>query len=440
MTKNNQTGGAYPVPAGRMGRMVRMGGLATGILGDVVAAGARQMARGERPRLTNALLTPAVASRITRDLGQMRGAAMKLGQMLSMDTGLVLPPEMTAIMSSLRADAPHMPPKQLQAVLNDEWGPGWYGRFARFDLRPFAAASIGQVHRARLPDGRNLAIKVQYPGVRDSIDSDLDNAAALLRLPGLIPREMDLTQILAAAKAQLHQEANYRAEAIQLTAFRGHLETSPDFLLPELVPELCTSRVLAMTYLESQPIDSLTTAPQALRDKIAARLIDLVLRELFDFHLMQSDPNLANYRFDPATGRIVLLDFGAVMAIDPAMAADFRHLLNAALSADPDEMRTAMQKVGYFDATTAAHHQDMILAMFNTAMGPLRQDQPFDFGASGLIKTLRDMGLAMGSERDLTHVPPAQTLFLHRKIGGIYLLAAKLRARVALRPLVERYR
>ena len=440
MTRKDQDHGAYPVPGGRLGRMMRMGGLATGILGDVVTAGARQLAKGERPRLPGTLLTPAVASRITRDLGQMRGAAMKLGQMLSMDTGLVLPPEMTAIMAALQAQAPHMPPKQLQAVLNAEWGVGWYGRFALFDLRPFAAASIGQVHRARLPDGRDLAIKVQYPGVRDSIDSDIDNVAALLRLPGLVPREMDLAPILSTAKDQLHKEADYVAEARHLSAFGELLADSGHFALPELVPELCTGQVLAMTYIDSQPIDSLTSAPQALRDQVAGQLIDLVLRELFTFQLMQTDPNLANYRFDPVTGRIVLLDFGAVMAIDPDLAKDFRHLLEAALNNEPVRMRTAMQRVGYFNETTAPHHQDLILAMFDTAMAPLRQGHPFDFGSSDLIKTLRDMGLAMGSERDLTHVPPPETLFLHRKIGGIYLLAAKLRARIALRPLVEKYR
>ncbi len=440
MAQKDHSYGAYPVPGGRLGRMMRMGGLATGILGDVVTAGARQMARGERPRLPATLLTPAVASRITSDLGQMRGAAMKLGQMLSMDTGLVLPPEMTTIMAALRAHAPHMPPKQLQGVLNAELGAGWYGRFARFDLRPFAAASIGQVHRARLPDGRDLAIKVQYPGVRDSIDSDINNVAALLRLPGILPRQMDLAPILASAKDQLHGEADYLAEARHLNAFHRLLTGSTEFALPELRPELCTAQVLAMAYIESQSIDTLTTAPQALRDHVAGQLIDLVLRELFTFHLMQTDPNLANYRYDPATGRIVLLDFGAVMAIDPALSINFRNLLNAALNAEPGQMRVAMQKVGYFDETTAPQHQDLILAMFETAMAPLRAEHPFDFGSSGLITTLRDMGLAMGSDRELTHVPPPETLFLHRKIGGIYLLAAKLRARVALRPLVERYR
>ena len=117
------------------------------------------------------LQTPANTLRLTEGLSHLRGAALKLGQMLSMDTGVVLPDELTAILGRMRDDARHMPPKQVQSVLNAEWGPGWYTRFARFDVRPFAAASIGQVHRAILPDGRDLAIKVQYPGVRASIRS-----------------------------------------------------------------------------------------------------------------------------------------------------------------------------------------------------------------------------------------------------------------------------
>jgi predicted unusual protein kinase regulating ubiquinone biosynthesis (AarF/ABC1/UbiB family) len=333
-----------------------------------------------------------------------------------------------------------MPPKQLQGVLNAEWGAGWYGRFQRFDVRPFAAASIGQVHRAVLPGGRMLAIKVQYPGVRDSIDSDVDNMASLMRLPGLLPRGMDLAPLMAEAKRQLHGEADYLAEAQHLAQFRALLDGSEDFVLPELEPDLCTPQVLAMSYVESAPLESLTTAPQATRDRVASALIDLVLRELFEFGAMQTDPNLANYRYDPKSGRIVLLDFGAVQPIAPALAADFRDLLAAALDGTPETIRAAMLRIGYFAPETAPHHQDLIQSLFDMAMEPLRQSTPFDFGQSDLLERLRDRGLALGSERDLAHVPPAATLFLHRKIAGTYLMAAKLCARVALRPMVERYR
>ena len=439
MQRDNDSTGAM-VPTGRVARMLRMGGIASGIAGGVAAGGLKALAQGKRPDLANLLMTPANGLRVTQGLSHLRGAALKLGQMLSMDSGAVLPEELTAILARMRDDAQPMPPKQLQAVLNAEWGAGWYGRFQRFDVRPFAAASIGQVHRAVLPGGRMLAIKVQYPGVRDSIDSDVDNMASLMRLPGLLPRGMDLAPLMAEAKRQLHGEADYLAEAQHLAQFRTLLDGSADFVLPELEPDLCTPQVLAMSYVESAPLESLTTAPQATRDRVASALIDLVLRELFEFGAMQTDPNLANYRYDPKSGRIVLLDFGAVQPIAPALAADFRDLLAAALEGTPETIRAAMLRIGYFAPETALHHQDLIQSLLDMAMEPLRQSTPFDFGQSDLLERLRDRGLALGSERDLAHVPPAATLFLHRKIAGTYLMAAKLGARVALRPMVERYR
>jgi predicted unusual protein kinase regulating ubiquinone biosynthesis (AarF/ABC1/UbiB family) len=436
--KDNQD--AAPVPDGRLGRMLRLGGMTSGLVGDMAVTGLRHLAQGKRPSLQDMVMTPMSARRVTRDLRLMRGAAMKLGQMLSMDPGFVLPPEMTTIMAALRDEARHMPPAQLRDVLNAQWGPDWRRRFTRFDVRPFAAASIGQVHRAQMADGRDLAIKVQYPAVCDSIDSDIDNIATVLRMSGMLPRGMDIAPILADARQQLHQEADYTAEASNLNAFRTLLAESPDFSLPALHSDLSTSRVLAMTYLQSDPLEGLATAPQALRDQVATQLITLVLQELFEFNMMQTDPNLANYRYDPMAGRIVLLDFGAVMPISPDLSGQFRRLLRAALASDQAATQAAMLEIGYFDSTTVPHHRDLIMAMFDTAMTPLRQTEPFDFGASDLVTRLRDMGVALGRDRDLAHVPPAKTLFLHRKIAGIYLVAAMLKARVALAPLVARFR
>jgi predicted unusual protein kinase regulating ubiquinone biosynthesis (AarF/ABC1/UbiB family) len=438
-TMDDDTTGTYAVPDSRAARLLRLSGMTGGVVASALAAGARQLAQGQRPRLADMVLTPATAQRVARDLGQLRGAAMKMGQLLSMDTGVVFPPEMTAILAALRADAPPMPPVQLRTVLTAEWGANWHQRFARFDVRAFAAASIGQVHRARTRDGRDLAVKVQYPGVRASIDSDIANVAALLRLPGLLPRELDLSPMLAEARRSLHLEADYRTEASNLSRFHALLAADDRFALPDLHSDLTTENVLAMSFMESVPVDSLTNAPQDQRDHVAGVLIDLVLRELFDFRLMQTDPNLANYRFDVATGRIVLLDFGAVLPIAPDLSERFRALLRATLRGGADDVRAAMLGVGYFDTATKAAHQATIQRMFDMAMAPCWMEGAFDFGASDLPAQVRDAGLVLGGERDLTHLPPPETMFIHRKIGGIYLLAAKLRARIALRPMLERY-
>jgi len=431
---------ARAVPAGRLARGARMGALATGLAGGALAEGLRQLVRGERPALPGAFLSAPNARRLTGGLAHLRGAAMKLGQMLSLDAGHALPPELEAILAQLRAAAPAMPPAQLKRTLTAEWGEGWHLRFARFDATPLAAASIGQVHRARTRDGRDLAIKVQFPGVRDSIDADIANLGTLLRLAGAVPAGLNLAPLMAEARAQLHAEADYRQEARALAAFRDALANRPEFLVPAVHDDLSTGRVLAMDHIDSHPIEALADAPQDTRDRTAAALIDLVLRELFEIGQVQTDPNFANYRVQPESGRLVLLDFGATRAVAPNTVAHYRALLRALLDADRPSIATRMQALGYFSATAPEAERSLILSMADHAAGPLRSDQPYDFARSTLPLDIARMGEPLGKARQLWHIPPAELLFLHRKIAGMFLLAQRLRARVALRPLVDRWR
>ena len=226
------------IPSSRAARLGTFGRLAGGVAGGMLGEGARRLARGERPRMRDLLLTPGNVGRLADRLSHLRGAAMKLGQMISMDAGDMLPAELTAILAQLRSQAYRMPPQQLRSVLDAEWGPDWRRRFARFNATPIAAASIGQVHRAALPDGREVAIKVQYPGIRESIDSDVDNVATLLRVSGVLPRELDLAPLLGDAKRQLHEEADYEREAAQMTRFADWLDGHPDYIVPRPLHEL----------------------------------------------------------------------------------------------------------------------------------------------------------------------------------------------------------
>lgn len=428
-----------PVPSSRLGRLTRFGGLAANVAGSVFLEGAGRLARGERPRLSDLLLTPANVLKVTEQLAQLRGAAMKVGQLLSMDAGEVLPPELSGIMARLRADAEPMPERQLRAVLDANWGRGWGDRFERFDFQPVAAASIGQVHRACLRNGRELAVKVQYPGVRQSIDSDVDNVAALLRLSGLVPGGINVKPLLTEAKRQLHEEADYSREAECLRQFGTLLASDPDFLVPAVESEFTTGSVLAMAFAEGVSIETLSDAPQAERDRVATLLIDLFLRELFAFGLMQTDPNFANYLFQPETGRIVLLDFGATRAFAPDVVERFRRLGQAGMAADRQAARQAMLDIGFFDEGSPRIFQAAVLVMFETAFKPIRTEAVFDFADPSLVQSLREQVMVLAERRDALRAPPVDALFLQRKAGGMFLLASRMKARIPVRALLAKY-
>jgi predicted unusual protein kinase regulating ubiquinone biosynthesis (AarF/ABC1/UbiB family) len=367
----------------------------------------------------------------------MRGAAMKVGQLISMDAGDLLPPEMAAILARLRSDAHAMPQRQVQAVLTANWGAQWQQRFEPFSFTPIAAASIGQVHRAKAKDGRDLAIKIQYPGVRKSISSDVNNVASLLRLSGLLPKTLDIAQLLLKAKRQLREEADYQAEGAHLQRFAELLAGAPEFVVPALHADLTTKNVLAMSFVAGVPVESMVNAPQVERDRIVSLLVSLLFRELFEFGLMQTDPNFANYRYDPESRQLILLDFGATRSFAPAFGQAYRQLMAAAMVGDRAAMTQAAMAIGYFDDRAQAKHQTAVLDMMQMALEPLRHKGDFDFGTTDMVQRLREAGMALGLDRDFWHIPPIDTLFLHRKLGGLYLLAARLKARVNVRQLVQ---
>lgn len=425
------------VPSGRLSRLAGFGRLAGGVAGSVLGEGAKRLAAGERPRLEELVLTPANARRLTDRLAHLRGAAMKLGQMISMDAGDMLPPELSQILGSLRDQANFMPPQQLDKVLANEWGKDWRTRFRRFEPRPIAAASIGQVHRALTREGELLAIKVQYPGVAQSIDSDVDNVATLLKVSGLLPKELDYSELLKAAKEQLHEEADYVREGEQMRLFRARLADRPEFVVPVLHEGLTTDRILAMSFEEGAPIESLESEPQDLRNHVFERLIRLVARELFEFGVMQTDPNFANFRYQRGTGKVVLLDFEATRVVDPSIRTAYRRLLKAGLAQDPDAVRAEALAAGFINQNVIDRHPERISRMIAIIVGEMARDTDFDFGDRSFVPLLRDEGMAIAQDRQSWHLPPAETLFVQRKVSGTALLGARLKAVVNIRKVVE---
>jgi len=424
------------VPISRLSRFSAFGQLAGGVAGGVIAEGAKRLARGERPQMADLLLTPANATRVTEQLSRLRGAAMKLGQMISLDAGDLLPAELTAILARLRDAAHFMPPRQLQTVLAGTWGADWRRRFARFEATPIAAASIGQVHRAVLHDGRTVAVKVQYPGIAASIDADIDNVATLLRVSGLLPKTLDITPLLVEAKRQLHEEADYLREAEQMRRYGAMLAGEEQFLVPAPVDELTGPSVLTMDFIASRPIDTLADAPQDVRDRVMAAMLDLVLRELFTFGFMQTDPNFANYRWQPETGRVVLLDFGAARSVPDETRTAYARMMQAGLNGDPAELKRRICEVGFASEEQMARHGAAFEGVIGVILDHVNQAEIFDFADRSFVAKLRDFGEPVAQDRDTWHLPPMDTLFVQRKVSGTALLAVRMKARLPLQQMV----
>ncbi len=427
------------IPSHRLARIGQFASLATRIGGNVVAEGTKQWLAGNRPHAKDLLLTPANLSRVADQLAHLRGAAMKVGQMLSMDSGDLLSPELAEVLARLRSDANPMLAKQLDKSLVEGLGTDWKRHFLSFNFKPVASASIGQVHKAYTDDGDQVAVKVQYPGIRNSIDSDIDNVATLLNLVGIIPKDIDFTALLEQAKLQLHAEANYQLESQYLNQYKQYLATNSHFIVPRVFPAMTSETVLTMDFVEGDKIESLVNAPQHLRDNVMHHLFELFFAELFEFKLVQTDPNFANYLYNHQQEKIVLLDFGATRVYSDTISEGYRLAFRAAIENDTQGIEQALRQIGFFSQTIVEKQKLAIIDLVTLACEPMGIDQTYDFGVSDLANKIRQRGSALSFQENYWHTPPIDAIFLHRKIAGLYLLAARLKAKINIHSLVIKH-
>lgn len=425
------------MPAGRFERLARFGLLA----GEVAIGGLTEAARrlsGGGDAANSVFMTAANARKLAARLSSMRGAAMKLGQLLSLEGQDLLPPEVAEALSIVRAEGDSMPEPQLRTVLARNYGKQWERRFATFGMDPIAAASIGQVHHAITTDGRELALKIQYPGVDRSIESDVDNMASILKLSRLLPRDVDLSGVLAEAKRQLRQECDYTLEARHLRRYAELLGDEPGVVIPRVHDDLTTAHIMAMDYVEGQPLDVLASPghAQRQRDRVGTLLYRILFRELFELRYMQTDPNFANYLLR-ADGDVALLDYGAVRELPRALVERYRRIFRAGMEGDRDALRAAMLEVGFFVAEERADRVEALLDLFLIGCEPFAHRGIYDFAASDVPARAREAGLDLTFGKGFLRPPPPETIFLHRKLGGTYLLCARIGARVNVRALLQ---
>lgn len=348
----------------------------------------------------------------------------------------MLPEAIHQVLQRVQDRADYMPASQRDKVLTDNLGPNWRDLFSTFDEVPMAAASIGQVHGAVLKrTGQPVAVKVQYPGVADSIDSDLNNLSILLTASRLLPRGLYLDKTIANARTELAWECDYIREAECGNRFRELVKDDPVFLVPEIIPEASGKQVLTMERLEGIAVTKINDFTQAQRDWIGTQILRLSLREITEFRFMQTDPNWTNFLYNAKTNQLELLDFGASREYPVEFISKYISTLIAASRNDRERCHSLSIELGYLTGHESQAMVDAHVSSILTLAEPFMDSSPdvYDFRNQTITDRVRSLIPVMIRER--LAPPPEETYSLHRKLSGAFLLCARLGSQVRCKEL-----
>jgi predicted unusual protein kinase regulating ubiquinone biosynthesis (AarF/ABC1/UbiB family) len=399
-------------------RLLRLGGLVTRVGASVAGQQLASLARGvdgrERARRDNLVKN---AARIVETLGEMKGAAMKVGQMLSLHDS-ILPPEVAEVLRALQKEAPRIPFEVVQEELALAL-PAWRRLFREVEPEAFAAASIGQVHRAVLRDGRRVAVKVQYPLIDRIVAADLGNLKRLLQAVFALLTEADFEPVWRELSVRLGEELDYLHEAENARQMAELHRDVPEIVIPQVVREATTRRVLTMEYVPGIPPDEACSDrhPQELKDRWGEVLLAFLLRGLLAHRLLHADPNLANFAFR-ADGAIVVYDFGCLKKVPPAIARGYRESARAIVEGRLEDLPAVLQAMG---VTRGNGEPVALLPLLSVAAGVaevFRAAPPFCFAdAAAIYGRIFDLGSDHFDAAADLRFPP-HVIFVDRTIAG----------------------
>ena len=393
--------------------------------------------RGERRREKRKEAVLRTAEDVTRAMGEMKGAAMKVGQVLSMMSGVV-PPEMAEGLATLQSNAPPMAYGLVQEVLEAAYGRSPGSVFRRFEREPFAAASIGQVHRAELRDGTRVAVKVQYPGVREAIERDLANVAVLLGFGGLVAKGLDVETLVRDLGEGIRGELDYRREAAWQQRFFDAFEGHGFVRVPRVYHELTTDTVLVQEWLPGRPFREALGLPQEERNRLGEMLYRFCFGSLYRLRLFNGDPHPGNYLL-LEDGRVGFVDYGCVAEFDNAVVEGFKRLVRALDRGDREAWRAATEEVGIL-LPNAPFTTDELYEHMHWYWAPILEDEVEytpELAAEMVRRNTMTTGLG-GQINRYCNVPEGM-VFLTRINFGLAGLFASLRARGPWRAIVREY-
>jgi predicted unusual protein kinase regulating ubiquinone biosynthesis (AarF/ABC1/UbiB family) len=385
-----------PIPKGRVRRTAKVGGLVGGQAARGYATKAANLTRSEEGRqAANERRHIAAASQIVDVLGQMKGAAMKVGQVASFIDMSGLPPEaqdmFQAKLAELRDSAPRVSFKDIRKVIEADYGEPLKEVFAEFEEEPLAAASIGQVYRARLHDGRRVAVKVQYPGVAQAVRADLQNVGLLLRAakrmaPGLDPKAM-AREIRERMTEELDYEHEAQAQRQFARAWRGH----PFVVIPDVVTSLSRERVLVTEWIDGMGFEEVKKLDQAQRDRFGEIVFRFFFGSLYRMGHFSGDPHPGNYMLMP-DGRVAFMDFGMTKRVPASQVEQESAVIRAGLEGDAAELHARLVELGFYEAGDAGVDPTRLLAHVQSLQGWYAEDREFTITREYVSKIMVDAG------------------------------------------------